>query len=140
MDRFLYCCPVSLAVFRSAHNNQPIATAPGQDLSKCGDQVFEPLVRCDVTEKQNRPLSVIDAQSLLCLVRGEACVRNSIVDPERNDGDPGLLHAKLRDEFNLHLLRMNEDMVRKPILYSECKPIEERVFRISPACIHIVYC
>src|SRR5439155_22372235 len=101
MDRFLYCCPVSLAVFRSARNNQPIAAAPGQDLSKSGDQVFEPLVRCDVAEKQNRLFTIRDAQSLFCLAGGEMSIRNSIVYAERNDGNPGRLRSILLAEFSL---------------------------------------
>ena len=36
-------------------------------------------------------------------------------------------HAKLLDEFNLHLFRVNEDMVGEPILDSECQPIEKRI-------------
>ena len=43
--------------------------------------------RVRFAEKENRPFVVTDAQSLLCITRGETRVRNSIVDPERDDGD-----------------------------------------------------
>ena len=48
------------------------------------------------------------------------------------------LYAKALDEFELHLFRMNKDMVGKPILDSQGNPVEERVFGIPLVCIHIV--
>ena len=77
---------------------------------------------------------------LLCISRRETRVRNSIVDPERDDCDPCASHAELLDEFTLHLLRMNEDVVGEPILDSQRKPIEARILGIPLARIHIVRC
>jgi hypothetical protein len=48
--------------------------------------------------------------------------------------------AEFLDEFKLHSFRMNEDAVGKAILDSKRKPIEMSIFRIAPACIHIVQC
>src|SRR5215469_2015858 len=105
---------------------------------KCRYKIFKALVRRDPAEKQNRPFTISDAQSLLCLARGKTRVRSKIVDPERDDSDPGLLRAKVLHEFELRLFCVNEDMVGEPILDLQREPIDERISRIPPACIHIV--
>src|SRR5690349_3626333 len=110
--------PITFAVFGSPRDNQAIIVMPGKDLLKSGDEVFEPLVRCDVAEKKDRLFTITDVQPLLRLDGRETCVRNRIVDPKGDDGDARSWHVELLDEFELHLFRMNEDVVGKPILDS----------------------
>src|SRR2546426_8396192 len=111
---------------------------PSRDPLKRRDQVSKPLVRRDVAEEQDRLFTAPDAQSLPCLVRSEICVRNSIVDPIRDDSDCRFTYSKLRAEFTLHLFRMNKDMIGKPILDSQAKAIDQRIGRVPPASINIV--
>ena len=106
---------------------------------ECGDEVFKPLVRYDSAEEQERPFISLDAQSLLCLVRSEICVRNSIIDPVRNYCYRRSAHAKFLLEFSLHLLRMNEDAIRQPILNFQSETIEAGITRVSPAGVNIVH-
>src|SRR5438067_7915012 len=126
-DFFPDCPPVSLAFIRPAGDNQAIILRPGQDVSKRSNQIFEAFVRRDYAEKKNRLLIFTDAQSLLCINRRETRVRDSIVDPERDDCDAASFYAEFLDELNLHLFGMNENVVCEPILESECKPIEARI-------------
>src|SRR5277367_4758223 len=100
---------------------------PDQNLSKRTDQILETFIRRNSPKKKNRLFIFLEAKSLLCIAGRKTRVRNSIVDPERDDCDPGALHAKLLDEFKLHLFRMNEDVVGEPILDSQCDPIDARV-------------
>ena len=136
---FPNCLPVSLAVLRPAGDDQPIIVTPGQDLPKCGDQVFEPLVGRDLPK--NRIVfspSRIPSRRFASLgvrrVFGTALLIPNGMTVTRFSCD-----AKLLDEFTLHLFRVNEDMVGKPILDSERQPIEERIVGVPPAGIHIVH-
>src|SRR5437868_12237808 len=111
---------------------------PGQNLLECSDQELKPLVRCDVAKEQNRLLAIHNVQSPPCLIFRETCVSNGIVDSKGNDTEPLLSCAKLIDELALHLLRVNEDMIGKPILHSQREAIEGGISRIPLTRVHIV--
>src|SRR5215469_3473565 len=56
MDMFQNRPPVLFAVIRSAHDDQSIIAAPGQDLPKRGGGVFASLVRLDPTEEEDHSI------------------------------------------------------------------------------------
>src|SRR5215472_2273056 len=100
--------PVFFAPIRPAGDDQAIILAPLAELSKCRDEVFETLIRSDSAEKKKRLFILANTESLLCLARGQMRVGDSVVNTERDHGDPIALHAEFLDEFNPHLFRMDK--------------------------------
>ena len=70
-----------------AGDNQAIVRMGDRDLQKCIDQIFKTLVRPDASEEQGRPLTLLKAQLPLRVPRSKSCVRNRVVDSERDDAD-----------------------------------------------------
>lgn len=87
-DRFPDRLPVSLAPIRPAGSDQPIILTSGQNLLECADKLVEPLVRRDSAKKR----SILSPSRMPSRCFPSSGVRrvfgNSIVDPERDDGDP----------------------------------------------------
>src|SRR5215472_4339724 len=105
---------VLLALFhRLTSDNQSIARLRSHNPLHRGYQVLDTLIRTDGAEKQNRFVTLPYSKPLFGFSRSEACGRRRVVDPKRDDGDRSLTYSKILEQLRLHLLRMNENTVRK---------------------------
>ena len=139
VDRFARCSPVFLTSVRPACDNQTDNVLDGQLFGETPQSgIRRPFVGRNSAKKKNRSFIIADSQPSPGISGRETRLRDSVVDPERDDCDPSALHAELLDEFELHLFCMNEDVVSEVILDSQRKPIEERIRGISPTHIHVV--
>src|SRR5579871_5712292 len=130
--------PISFVAFWSTGDDQAIIASSASDSFQCRNQIFEPFVWSDVAKEQNDLLATNNAQTLSCFARREPRIRNSVIDPERNDSHPCHRHIKLIEEFTLQLLGMNKGMIRELVLDPQCEAIEVAVPTISFGCINIV--
>src|SRR6266446_1499118 len=100
--------------------------------------MLETLVRPNSTEEQDRPFISPDAQPPPCFRRSEIRVRKGIVNRMADHRHCAFTNTKILEEFSLHLLRMNEDVIGQSILNFQCKAIEQRIVRVPSGLIHIV--
>ena len=70
---------------------------------------------------------------------GQRCIRNCVVDAERNDCHACASPAELLNQLTLHLFRMYEDVFAEPILDAQGKPVEARIPGVSLVRIYIVH-
>ena len=106
LDLFLDCVPVTLAiVLRPAGDDQPVIVALGQkSVEMQSIRYSSPLYGVILPKNKIVFLVILDAESLLRVVLRERRLRNSIIDPERDDVTRARCTSKLLAEFKLHLL------------------------------------
>src|SRR5262245_2229004 len=97
--------------FQLARNDQTVLHIAGVEPVKCVEQVLEAFVRRDPAEEEQCLFVSRDAQPPFRFGGSEVSIRERIVDRMTEDRNRPLSNTKVLNEFILHLLRMDEDMV-----------------------------
>jgi len=116
-------CRISFHIFRTLHwlagDDQPVVRVVDRIFSNA-DSRYQTLVGRDSTKKKD--CSFLSPMPSRRFASAEwVCVRNRVIDSKRNYGDSPSLNAKILEEFTLHLLRMNENVIHKSILNFKVK-------------------
>src|ERR1700678_13312 len=111
MDPFPQSCPICIAIIWSSGDDQAILFASTLNTPERLDQILKTLIWGDPAEEENRRFTLTNAEPLLGFAGREIAIANRVVDPKRNHGYSLCLHAKITDEFALHLVGVNENVV-----------------------------
>src|SRR5208283_3751774 len=123
-----------------AYDDQPVGRILGKNFLKCRQQVFETLIGHDSSKEKDCSFFFPDAQPPFCFRRREIRVSSNVIDPKRYDRNSLRSNTKIPAEFTFHLVRMNENVLNKPILNLQRQMLDWRIARVPLVLINVVRC
>ena len=110
---------------RFSGDDQPvIRPLIGREQAKSVEQIFDTFVGPDSAEKQDRLFVIPETQPPFCLGRREFRIGEGIVNRMPDHSDRLFRHVKILAKLVFHLLRVDENVVTKPVLNFERDAIE----------------